>query len=128
MLLLLLELFYTRLRKWLKNKFPQFDLRLDKCQKPEHYLKLHDDLMDYAGQYFINSDRPDKMPNDPVARFHLGNGASLEQINFLGDTSANGISLSGGLMVNYLYDLENCLLYTSPSPRDVEESRMPSSA
>ena len=62
--------------------------------------------MDYAGQYFINSDRSDKMPNDPVARFHLGNGASLEQINFLGDTSANGISLSGGLMVNYLYDLE----------------------
>ena len=94
------------LRKWLKNKFPQFDLRLDKCQKTEHYLKLHDDLMDYAGQYFTNSDRPDKMPNDPVARFHLGNGASLEQINFLADTSANGISLSGGLMVNYLYDLE----------------------
>ena len=46
------------------------------------------------------------MPNDPVARFHLGNGASLEQINFLGDTSSNGIKLSGGLMVNYLYDLE----------------------
>ena len=46
------------------------------------------------------------MPNDPVARFHLGNGASLEQINFLGDASFNGIDLSGGLMVNYLYDLE----------------------
>ena len=46
------------------------------------------------------------MPNDPVARFHLGNGASLEQINFLGDVSQNGIELSGGLMVNYLYDLE----------------------
>ena len=45
------------------------------------------------------------MPNDTVARFHLGNGASLEQINFLADVSSNGINLSGGLMVNYLYDL-----------------------
>jgi malonyl-CoA decarboxylase len=45
------------------------------------------------------------MPNDPVARFHLGNGASLEQINFLADTSKNGLETSCGLMVNYLYDL-----------------------
>ncbi|MDC1357807.1 malonyl-CoA decarboxylase family protein, partial [Pseudomonadota bacterium] len=55
---------------------------------------------------FLNSDRSDKMPNDPVARFHLGNGASLEQINYLGDDSLNGIKLSAGLMVNYLYDLD----------------------
>ncbi len=42
-------------------------------------------------------------PVDPVARFHLGNGASLERINWLGDTSANGMNQSVGLMVNYLY-------------------------
>ena len=46
------------------------------------------------------------MPNDPVARFHLGNGASLEQVNFLGDISPNGLSSSGGIMVNYLYNLD----------------------
>ena len=55
----------------------------------------------------MSSERTDKMPNDPVARFHLGNGASLEQINYLGDLSSNGIKLSAGLMVNYLYELKN---------------------
>lgn len=41
---------------------------------------------------------------DPVARFHLGNGARLERINWLGNLSARGISESFGIMVNYLYD------------------------
>lgn len=41
---------------------------------------------------------------DPVARFHLGNGARLERINWLGDVSSKGLAQSGGLMVNYLYD------------------------
>ena len=42
-------------------------------------------------------------PLDPVARFHLGNGARLERLNFLGDRSDNGMRQSHGLMVNYLY-------------------------
>jgi malonyl-CoA decarboxylase len=46
------------------------------------------------------------VPLDPVARFHLGNGARLEQLNWLADTSEKGLSQSYGLMVNYLYDLE----------------------
>ena len=37
--------------------------------------------MHHVGNYFMKSDRPDGLPNDPVARFHLGNGASLEQVN-----------------------------------------------
>lgn len=41
---------------------------------------------------------------DPVARFHLGNGARLERINWLGNTSTRGIKEAFGLMVNYLYD------------------------
>ncbi|OYV64094.1 MAG: Malonyl-CoA decarboxylase, partial [Acidiphilium sp. 21-66-27] len=41
---------------------------------------------------------------DPVARFHLGNGARLERINWLGNPSPRGISESFGVMVNYLYD------------------------
>lgn len=43
---------------------------------------------------------------DPVARFHLDNGARLERINFLGDQSRKGLKQSLGLMVNYLYDLQ----------------------
>jgi malonyl-CoA decarboxylase len=45
-------------------------------------------------------------PADPVARFHLGNGARLERINWLGNTAPRGIVESFGVMVNYLYDLE----------------------
>jgi malonyl-CoA decarboxylase len=41
---------------------------------------------------------------DPVARFHLGNGARLERVNWLGNPSTRGLAESYGLMVNYLYD------------------------
>ena len=42
-----------------------------------------------------------------MARFHLGNGARLERINWLGDSSRKGIAQSHGLMVNYLYELDD---------------------
>ncbi len=48
----------------------------------------------------------DGRPVDPVARFHLGNGARVERINWAGDRSAKGHKQSYGLMVNYLYDLK----------------------
>ena len=41
---------------------------------------------------------------DPVARFHLGNGARLERINWLGNAAPRAIQESFGIMVNYLYD------------------------
>ncbi|HKO68371.1 MAG TPA: malonyl-CoA decarboxylase [Burkholderiaceae bacterium] len=43
---------------------------------------------------------------DPVAKFHLGNGARLQRINWAGDLSKNGVRQSFGMMVNYLYDLD----------------------
>ena len=45
------------------------------------------------------------MPFDPVARFHLGNGAEVYDIHAGADLSENGLAQSGGAMVNYLYDL-----------------------
>ena len=93
-------------RKWMRNKYPKLYAKIEKIKKSDQLSKIKDDLLTCLGEYFFKSERSDKMPNDPVARFHLGNGASLEQINFLGDISSNGIELSGGLMVNYLYDLE----------------------
>ena len=57
-------------------------------------------------KYFFISNRIDNLPNDPVARFHIGNGAILERINFLSDTSEKGLEQSLGFMVNYLYNLE----------------------
>lgn len=55
---------------------------------------------------YLTESRPDGQALDPVARFHLRNGARLERVNWLADTSPNGLKQSAGLMVNYLYDLE----------------------
>ena len=57
-------------------------------------------------QYLTESDRDDGLPNDPVGRFHIGNGASLERINLNADLSEKGLSQSYGIMANYLYDLD----------------------
>ena len=46
------------------------------------------------------------LPLDAVARFHLGNGARIERLNWAADTSQKGLKQSCGLMVNYLYDLD----------------------
>jgi malonyl-CoA decarboxylase len=55
--------------------------------------------------YYLLHAKQGKEPLDSVARFHLRNGARLERINWLGDTSAAGIERSAGLMVNYVYRL-----------------------
>ncbi|MEO1224890.1 MAG: malonyl-CoA decarboxylase [Pseudomonadota bacterium] len=60
-------------------------------------------MISLAGQYLVREKAEDGRPVDPVARFHLGNGARLERINWLADTSAKGLAESHGLMVNYLY-------------------------
>jgi malonyl-CoA decarboxylase len=60
-------------------------------------------LMALCAHYLLNERRGDA-PLDPVSRFHLRNGARLERINWLGDTSPKGIQESAGLLANYLYD------------------------
>ena len=57
--------------------------------------------------FYLTQIKRGKAPFDPVARFHLGNGARLERINWSGDISPNGIKQSYGFMVNYLYDLNS---------------------
>lgn len=63
-------------------------------------------LLPLAARYFIHARTESGRIIDPVARFHLSNGARLERLNFPGDTSPKGISQSYGLMVNYLYKLD----------------------
>src|SRR3954469_14352195 len=59
-------------------------------------------LMRLCAHYLLRAKQGDE-PLDPVARFHLGNGASLDRINWLADSSEHGMSRSAGLMVNYVY-------------------------
>ncbi|MEX0605510.1 malonyl-CoA decarboxylase [Marinobacter sp.] len=60
-----------------------------------------------AARYLLKEKTAKGEPLNPVARFHLGNGAELHRINWLGDTSGKGMKQSAGLMVNYLYVLDN---------------------
>lgn len=60
-------------------------------------------LMRLCARYLID-EKSRSRPLDPVARFHLGNGASVERLNWSGDLSEKGIDQSAGIMVNYLYD------------------------
>ncbi len=63
-------------------------------------------LLSAAARYLGRELTPDGRPLDAVARFHLGNGARVERLNWLGDPSTKGLRQSYGLMVNYLYDLK----------------------
>lgn len=65
---------------------------------------LKEPLTALLGRYFATR-RSDGRPLDPVARFHLNNGARLERFNWLGDTSAKGMRQAFGFMVNYRYKL-----------------------
>ena len=59
-----------------------------------------------AAEYLLNAKRGDGQPYDAVARFHLGNGAQIYAIHENADVSERGVAQSAGVMVNYLYDLE----------------------
>jgi malonyl-CoA decarboxylase len=74
-------------------------------QDPARVDVLRAPLLRLCAEYLT---RPNKGMSaiDPVARFHLGNGARLERINWLGNTSVRGMNEAFGLMVNYLYDPE----------------------
>ena len=86
--------------KWMEEYSPiSFERCTDKnCSE--------DELTKNAIKYLTHSVRDDGMPNDPVSRFHIGNGASLERINLNADTSEKGMTQSYGVMANYLYDLD----------------------
>jgi len=67
---------------------------------------IHESLMRAAAWYYLRARNSRGLPADSVARFHLGNGARLERLNWPADTSERALAQSYGLMVNYLYDLE----------------------
>lgn len=63
-------------------------------------------LRSYAARYLLDAKDDKGRPRDPVARFHLHNGALVHEIHAQADMSERGLSQSRGAMVNYLYDLE----------------------
>ena len=68
--------------------------------------RLRDPMKHAAAWYFMRARNSRGLPPDLVARFHLGNGARLERIDWLADTSDRAMTQAYGLMVNYQYDLD----------------------
>ncbi len=106
------------LARWIK----QTDEALDKALQATTIKTLTEKsdlrrrLQTAASQYLARGltdklpeqkDNTGRRPLDPVARFHLSNGARIERINWAGDLSPKGLQQSFGLMVNYLYDLKS---------------------
>jgi malonyl-CoA decarboxylase len=72
-------------------------------EDPEAAERLRLPLLRLCARYLARERRGGR-PRDPVARFHLGNGARLDRINWLADPSPKGHAESFGMLVNYRYD------------------------
>jgi malonyl-CoA decarboxylase len=79
----------------------------DWWKNPELEGQLRPIIESLAAYYFLKARTPKGRLIDSVARFHLGNGARLERINWLGDVSPKGLRESASVMVNYLYRLDD---------------------
>jgi malonyl-CoA decarboxylase len=76
------------------------------AEDPATAERLRKRLETLAARYLLLAKAPNGRPYDPVARFHLGNGARLERLDWLADRSPKGLAEAAGFMVNYLYDLD----------------------
>jgi malonyl-CoA decarboxylase len=90
------------LRAWVKGRAPQLVADLESgATVPEDVREKLEGLT----AWYLTQEWEDGHALNAVARFHLGNGARLERLNWMADKSAKGIAQSFGLMVNYVYDL-----------------------
>ena len=74
-------------------------------QEMEQSELPRDNLEKLAAYFLLSGKTQSGKPLDPVARFHLGNGAQIHEVHGAADVSEKGMAQSGGVMVNYLYDL-----------------------
>ncbi len=80
---------------------------LDRPGWPEQEEEGLPDLLTSLAAHYLLHARRGTQPLDPVARFHLRNGARLERVNWLADPSPERLAESHGLMVNYVYDVDS---------------------
>jgi malonyl-CoA decarboxylase len=78
---------------------------LDRHAEPGVAAVLRDPLIRLCARYLLRERTSSGRALDPVAHFHLSNGARVERLNWLGDVSPKGLQQSAGIMVNYLYRL-----------------------
>jgi malonyl-CoA decarboxylase len=81
--------------------------RPDWPQDPRTAGAVREPLLRLASRYLLHAHAPSGRALDPVAHFHLSNGARVERLNWQGDLSPKGLAQSAGIMVNYLYRLDH---------------------
>jgi len=100
--------------------------------EPAFAPSIERELSRLCAYYLMHAKRDGKLPLDPVARFHLANGARLQRLNWMGDTSSAGLARSLGFTVNYVYRLtdvernheayaKDCVVAASPEFRKLAE-------
>ncbi len=98
---------------WLKRAHPAAPALIQLLARPDWHAdtalveRLRPELQGYVAEYLLEAKNDAGRPADPVARFHLGNGAGIEYVRWLGDVSEKSLRNGAGFMVNYLYDLDN---------------------
>jgi malonyl-CoA decarboxylase len=100
-------------QKWLESSSEEFP-ELEELKELVSQLPINPDSIEKHADYikkavfnYLLQVKRGKYPADPVARFHLGNGASIHQLHTSADLSEKGLNQSLGTMVNFLYDLQN---------------------
>ncbi|HEY5635836.1 MAG TPA: malonyl-CoA decarboxylase family protein [Burkholderiales bacterium] len=95
---------------WLAGEKGRLGEALAPLETPDWHRKppaaLAPALTAACAHYLLHA-KKGEAPLDPVARFHLGNGAALERVNVFADLSAAGLARGAGMMVNYAYRLED---------------------
>ncbi len=96
------------LRRWLETNEPALIEALD-ADDPADQIRSseawRDTLLEMSARYLLEAKRPSGAAADPVANFHLSNGASVDRLNWMGNATATGWQRSFAMMVNYRYDL-----------------------
>lgn len=80
-------------------------LNVDCWYKDTHKADALKPILIKLASYYLYHEKKHGKPIDPVARFHLRNGAIIERLNWLGDISMKGLHQSAGMLVNYCYNL-----------------------
>ena len=80
-------------------------LSIENWHQDSHPDELTKSLLMRLCAHYLYNEKRGTAPLDPVARFHLGNGAQIGQLNWLGDVSENGLKQSAAMLVNYRYEL-----------------------
>ena len=95
-----------KLGAWLREKTQEFGVAVEDLDALKSMSMKNKDtqvLLNRAANFLVNEKSKDGLPADPVCRFHIGNGARLERLNWLAHDDEKGLKSSATIMANYRY-------------------------